>query len=371
MDDITRNVVDVILNNETLVEIEPSCCYSSFFKRLATWKNSWLKYAYQDVETNKSLAIMFADDYDSDTIIEFALRAIQGYSGCLICYDFSDLEAAYDLLELLEKKKLLTLAIGIVVYDNKSNVNILRKMFISQNTAKERSSSEQKSYWCWWRDSSHHEVATLLELSDKYDDEVGDIYTDYVYPRFFEMMINGETLKWDGKPRVKKYSSSSFKSEKQNYKIPMFQLGLWDAETGHLTEKGHKLLSLVKEYSSHSKIYFDALAKIILIDGKHLDLIKDLDEFQNNHPEIIPECSADFFVLFDEYLINKNSMGTRKPTAVKTGAKNAYIRDEPKLWNKLGILVTYSGARYYHPFHGIEFNWKRINEILLSEAVKE
>ena len=149
----------------------------------------------------------------------------------------------------------------------------------------------------------------------------------------------------------------------------MCQLGLWEAETGHITDKGLSLLDVVRTYGVDSQEYFDCLAKIILIDGKHLDLVKDLDDFQKNNPAIIPETSADFFVLFDEYMISKNSIGTRKPSAVTTGAKNAYVRDEPKLWNKLGIIKMQSAARYFKPFVGIEFNWARINEILLSNVL--
>ena len=212
-------------------------------------------------------------------------------------------------------------------------------------------------------------MATLLELSYKYDNEPGDIYTKYVYPEFFNMMVEGKTQKWDGKPRAKSYTTSSYKAEKQNYKIPMCQLGFWDADTGHITDKGLTLLDVIRSYGSDSHEYFDCLAKIILIDGKHLDLVKDLEEFQKSNPAIIPETSSEFFVLFDEYMISKNSMGTRKPTAVKTGAKNAYVRDEPKLWNKLGIIKMQSAARYFRPFVGIEFNWDRINEILLSNVL--
>ena len=205
-------------------------------------------------------------------------------------------------------------------------------------------------------------------MSYKYATEDGDIYTKYVYPEFFELMIEGKTKKWDGKPRIKSYSESSYKSEKQNYKIPMCQLGLWEAETGHITDKGMTLLDVVRTYGADSQDYFLCLAKLILLDGKHLDLVKDLEEFQKSNPAIIPDTSAEFFVLFDEYMMNKNSVGTRKPTAVKTGAKRAYVRDEPKLWNKLGILKMQGASRYFIPFVGIEFNWERINEILLSNV---
>lgn len=67
----------------------------------------------------------------------------------------------------------------------------------------------------------------------------------------------------------------------------------------------------------------------------------------------------------------KNSIGTRKPTAVKTGAKKAYVRDEPKLWNKLGIIIPSGKNRYYWPFKGIKFNWQKINEILMSTGSQE
>ncbi len=365
-----RKIVDYILENGMLVQIETTGAYSSFLKRIATWQNAWIKYAYQDNDTQKTLAILFAEDYENSTL-DYSLRAVQNYSGCLVCFDLNGLGEASDLVVELKNKNLDALPISVAVYDSECNISVLRKMQLPNNVGEARSSSEQKSYWCWWRDGSHFEVASLLKLSSSFDAEDGDIYTKYVYPHFFEMMINGETRKWDGKPRVKKYSQSSFKAEKQNYKIPMCQLGFWDADTGHLTSKGRKLLKLIEHYGVDSKEYFDALAKMILVDGKHLDLIKDLDEFQKGCPELIPETSAEFFILFDEYMMSKNSMGTRKPTAVTTGAKKAYIRDEPKLWNKLGIVIPYGAARYFQPFKGIDFNWKRINEILLSDAFEE
>lgn len=369
MNQLSRDIVDKILDKDVLWQIEISHSYSSTMRRIATWQNSWVKYAYQDIDSGKTLAILFAEDYED--VLEYSMRAVQAYSSCIVCFSLALLQNAAELVSTIEQKDLESLAIGVVAYDSTLNISIVRKMAIPSNVAQARSSSEQKSYWCWWRDASHYEVATLLQLSAEYDDEEGDIYTHYVYPRFFEMMLNGETKKWDGSPRSKTYSASSYKAEKQNYKIPMFQLGFWDADSGHLTHKGKALLKLVEAYGSDSKLFFDSLAKTILIDGKHLDLIKDLDEFQKGCPELIPETSSEFFVLFDDYMMSKNSMGTRKPSAVTTGAKKAYIRDEPKLWNKLGLIKMVSGARYYQSFHGIDFNWKRINEILLTSSYEE
>lgn len=364
-----NDIVSKILAQLLSGAIEKNHSYCSSLRRIATWNNPLVDYAYQDNETEKTVAIVFPDTVNQETIRSLAIKAITSFDSCIICVPASNIVAADCLVDTLKSERIDTLAIGIIVFDENCNLLILHTYSISKNAAIARSSKEQKSYWCWWRDGSHYEVATLLKLSFSYMNEEGDIYSSYVYPAFFEMMISGRTKMWDGSPRKKSYSVASYKAEKQNYKIPMCQLGLWNVETGQITEKGLRLLDVVNTYGDDSTEYFDALAKLILVDGKHLDLIKDLEDFQKNNKELVPETSSEFFVLFDDYMMRKNSMGTRKPTAVKTGAKKAYVRDEPKLWNKLGIISMHGSQRYYVPFKGIEFNWNRINEILLSNVL--
>ena len=333
-------------------------------RRVATWSIPCSDYAYQDLNSGKTIALIFYNG-DENSTKQNLVRTLNHFDSVLICFDSNDLAEAYAFEQTLELEKLISLPVGIIAFDYKGSVFTLKPCILSKTEAISRSGKEQKSYWCWWRDSSHFEVATLLKLSLLYDGEEGDIYSRKVYPEFFDMMISGKTRMWNGKPRIKTYSESSYKSEKQNYKIPLCQLGLWDAETGHITNKGRYLLGIADTYGVESKEYFYSLAKTILVDGKHLDLIKDLEEFQQRNKAIIPESSAEFFVLFDSYMTQRNSVGTRKPTAIKTGAKKAYVRDEPKLWNKLGIIKLQGPSRYYKPFEGIEFSWEKINEILL------
>lgn len=370
MDNDNRQAVECIINALLSSNLENGDYFNSSLRRIATWSKPYVDYAYLDNDSGKTVAVLFCNEaFDEKAHIKRIVTVLNSFNAVIAAFDIQHLAESDYLHDALKTEHLLTLPIGIVVYDNAGKVLPVQRFSVPSNVAKKRTAKEQKSYWCWWRDSSHYEVATLLELSYKYDNESGDIYTKYVYPEFFDMMVEGQTRKWDGKPRSKSYSTSSYKAEKQNYKIPMCQLGLWEVETGHITNKGLMLLDVIKTYGSDSHEYFDCLAKIILIDGKHLDLVKDLEEFQKSNPAIIPETSSEFFVLFDEYMIAKNSIGTRKPTAVTTGAKNAYVRDEPKLWNKLGIIKMQSAARYFKPFVGIEFNWDRINEILLSNIL--
>ena len=369
MDDQNRQAVDYIVNGLLVEKIERGKQFSSSLRRIATWAIPFINYAYQDVETGKTVAILFFNECpDENEYKSRVVETVNKFNAVIAAFDMRHMAESNYFKDALSTDRLLSLPIGIVVYDNSGNLVTVQKFTIPKNQAVERTAKEQKSYWCWWRDGSHYEVADLLALSYKYDNEDGDIYTAKVYPEFFNMMIDGKTKKWDGKPRVKSYSTASFKAEKQNYKIPMCQLGLWDVETGHIQDKGLALLDVIRKYGVDSKEYFDSLAKLILVDGKHLDLVKDLEEFQKNNPAIIPETSSEFFILFDEYMMQKNSIGTRKPTAVKTGAKKAYVRDEPKLWNKLGIIKMQSASRYFKPFIGIEFDWNRINEILLTNV---
>lgn len=365
-----RVIVETILSSKELADAEK--VEELHVRRIATWETPKIEYAYQNVMNMNTIAFMFPIiEEREEAWIKDALEALNYYDSCVMCFPSNALADANYYCDCLIDRGLEPLQIGTVAFDDAGHILVIKMYVQSDTTTKKRSSGERKSYWCWWRDASHYEVATLLELSEKYKNEQGDIYTSKVYPEFYDMMINQETKQWDGSPRKKNYSKASFKSEKQNYKIPMCQLGLWEVETGRNTEKGQLLLEVARRNGDSSKIYLSYLSKLILLDGKHLDLIKDLDDFQKNCPEIIPESSAEFFVLFDDYMETKNSIGTRKPSAVKTGAKKAYVRDEPKLWNKLGIIIPSGKGRYYWPYKGIKFNWNKINEILMSTGKME
>ena len=154
------------------------------------------------------------------------------------------------------------------------------------------------------------------------------------------------------------------KSAKQNYKIPLVQLELWSRSEGRLTERGFKLLETGKKYGQDSKKFFDYLSYIILVNGRHLDLINLVDKFQKSSGIALE--SKNHALALEQFLSDSGCIGKRKPTAVKTGAKNSYMRDEMKLWNKLGFLEMYNGKSYFFPGEGYKFNWERITEVLIT-----
>lgn len=220
-----------------------------------------------------------------------------------------------------------------------------------------------KTFWCWWRDMSHYELLSLLKLSFSFNDEQGDIYSKHIYPKFYDMMVNKKTKQWDGTPRNKKLSLASMRSEKQNYNIPLVQLGLWTRGEGRLTDIGFTLLGIGSKYGANSKQFLDALTYLILVEGRHLELIHLVKKFQDSTPPTA--MSKDYALQLEAFLTQSGCIGKRKPTAVKTGAKISYMRDEMKLWNKLGLLEAENGS-YYVQGVGYKFNWERITSVLSS-----
>lgn len=343
--------------------------------RIGDWEEPRPDYVFLDHEDEKTLAIVCAEpNRGKDYYLEYAAKSVKlvnRHDYCLLVipkYSSED-EVGTVIESELYSQKLANLPIGLVEYEECNGIiqsSMTRRLCAYIQRSIPRTKGQMKSYWCWWRDTSQYEVFQLLELSNKYDSYEGDIYSRYVYQEFYELMISGLTKQWNGKPRIKKYSEATFKAEKQNNKIPMVQLGLWTATEGRITNKGKKFLAIGKTYGVDSGEFFMALSKLILIDGKHLDLIKQVVDFQKKNADVIPEGSEEYFALLDEYLTQCNSMGTRKPSAVTTGAKKNYLRDEPKLWNKLGFVVEQGRGRYVKPFIGIDFDWDRINKVLLS-----
>lgn len=223
-----------------------------------------------------------------------------------------------------------------------------------------------ETYWCWWRDISHYEIFMILNLLDKHAFEQGDIYTNNAWPEFWRLMVSGQTKTWEGNGRTKTDSPINYKSEKQNYKIPLFQLGLIEPSEGRLTAIGYKLISIGKIYGIDSSLFMDFLTKLILIEGKHLILIQDIEDYKTIASDASLANSTLFRKDFETYLDHNNSIGKRKEGRITTGNKVSYIRDELKLWNKLKLLKVH-GSRYFTTGRGVEFNWARITEILTKD----
>lgn len=295
------------------------------------------------------------------------------YSGLILPEIVEDYNIAQHITDVLSLDVFAKSHISVVSYDAKqleSNPQASIKLYKAiedERTGEIVNNDVSQSYWCWWRDISHYEIYTLLNLLDKNRDRTGDIYTQYAWPEFWQMMVDGNTKTWEGIGRNRTDSESNRRSEKQNYKISPRQLGLFETSEGRLTAEGYKLLSIGKIFGVESSMYFDYFTKLILIDGKHLNLIQDLEQFKSLAEETSFASTEQFTIDFEQYLDDNNSIGPRKPGRTTTGKKISYIRDEFKLWNKLGLITGMIGNSYVKDGESFKFNWSRITEILTKD----
>lgn len=261
--------------------------------------------------------------------------------------------------------------VGVSLYsynptDVYAGVTLIRGIEEKRDPSKVKSINVDKTetFWCWWRDCSQYELYDLLELAFMYNDHEGDIYTEKIYPQFYENLVTKKTKQWNGQPRAKTRSDKSYTSEKQNYKIPLSQLELWNE--GHLTDLGFKMLEIGKKYGANSEAFMNALGYLILVNGKHLELIKLVEKIQKEEHDPLPDSAKKYLLYMEKILTAKGCIGSRKPSAVKTDAKATYIRDEPKLWNKFQILELATKSDYFFKNEGYKFNWHKISDILIS-----
>jgi len=369
-----------IINKITTRETNWGQVFSSNIKKAGDFGWPRPDYVCYDYDLNQSVAFEFKPPNHSKreylTGLGQTLSYLQKhhYSGLILPTIVEGINLAEQISSILSLDVFAKHHIAVIGYDERTleadpnNSIQLFKRIEDERTGEIIESNLSQTYWCWWRDISHYEVFQLLNILDKYSSETGDIYSNYAWPEFWSLMVNRQTKNWEGTPREKTDNDTNRRSEKQNYKIPLFQLGLIEQSEGRLTVEGYKLISIGKIFGLNSSIYIDYLTKLVLIEGKHLILIQDLENFKNQASASSLDNQEQFRIDFELYLENNNSIGTRKPGRTTTGNKVSYIRDEFKLWNKLGLIKS-TGMRYYVSGRGVEFNWSRITDILTKEFV--
>ena len=122
----------------------------------------------------------------------------------------------------------------------------------------------------------------------------------------------------------------------------------------------YQLLRLGKIYGADSVAFRRYLRSQILDDGRHLELMFWIEEQQRLIPKEKKTSAAEFGRALNAALHQAGVIPN-----VPQGAKTSFLRDEPKLWNKLRLLVPYRGG-YFHPKEGYIFNWREIIAMLSS-----
>ena len=215
----------------------------------------------------------------------------------------------------------------------------------------------RKVFWGYWRDLSRYDLFELLRLSDQ---RSGNPFDD-VFLRFWKQYsVKGRARTWEGKQRKKKLvSAPSYNAERLNAWLAMRHCGMLSVDSD-LTWRGHEVLRLGKIYGPDSTVFCDFISRLVLVEGSHLELIFWVEE-QNRLLTSSQKATSDaYFGALDTALVKAGVIAPRD----KGAAKAHFLRDEPKLWNKLGILVRDGNVRYFHKGLGLAFDWRRIISVL-------
>lgn len=244
--------------------------------------------------------------------------------------------------------------VGLLAYasDPQIDMTTVEPLRVRQ-TAVSSPAAQRTTFWGYWRDLSQYDVFTLLDLVDN----LGDF--DKAWKEYWDKQLSaGKARLWDGSPR-KPWAATSFGSNKLNSSLALRHAGLVSSD-GLLTQRGLELRQLGKVYGPDSLAFRDALALRILEDSRHLELIYWIYEVQGSlaaHSK-----AAEHLLALENRLIDEGVI--RAPSG---HSKNAFIRDEPKLWNALGLLQRRTATQYYWPRTGFLFNWRRITAVVGAE----
>lgn len=145
-------------------------------------------------------------------------------------------------------------------------------------------------------------------------------------------------------------------SYKKNFMTFIGHLELWD-DSCRLTPHGYELHKIGKIFGPDSKIFIDALLRLVLFNGKHLDLILDLSEFSNSNRE---KTLADLIHKFTSHYADQGKIKFNPNRRQKTG-QNEQFRYELIFWRKYKLMSE------NYPNNGpIEFNFREISRICAS-----
>jgi len=293
--------------------------------------------------------------------------------------------------------------IGLISYSNgePNKLKLISEISTSREDIKKKSLPKgSERYWAKYVDATPHLIWTLLDVAFKLNDnddrrsKIWEIFFDEFYvPKENQNKLEEFESKvyfWDREPmkplsttikQLKKKVESEeltieegikilktridhnftgdnlYHSYRKNYFPLLDHLGLWD-DQAYLTELGYELHKKGKLHGATSNTFRDYLAKIFLVEGKHLDLILDIEKFTRNvNVNSSEEARKIAYANLEEKgLVQKN------PNRATSECAGKFFSNELQLWVHLGLLNK--NGSYYIKNKGFMFNWEEITRMI-------
>lgn len=255
-----------------------------------------------------------------------------------------------------------TLPLVLFSYDKSvSQLAIERQLIPRQGAAPTRAARRGRgTFWAYWRDLSNFDVFALLRVIDS---RSRPDFTAAFGSYWKSDVIGKKARTWEGVLRRKR-AKAIITPEERNAFYALRHTGLINSQ-GQITLSGLELLHVGKIYGPDSVAFLTLLARRILVDGQHLELILWVEKESSSLSVSKKSNSGDYLSALDDQLVAEGVI----PPRTRAASKAHFIRDEPKLWNKLGLLKNYNSSDYFHPGHGYKFDWRKIISVIESDRI--
>lgn len=338
--------------------------YATLFQGLPDWPRP--DGALHDPNTNSSLAVEFKPPGQSKreyvTGIGQAITYLRNfeYAALIVPKLAGD---GYEISRYLQANlsEPFASALPVALFDYENDPSQLRALINLRPRQGPPPSGlrgiRKKIFWAYWRDLSNYDLFDLLDT----------IYSknttfEHSFKTFWnQKMIRGRARTWEGtnrKPR--KQTPKGYTGERTNVNLSMRHIGVIDSD-GRLTDDGLKLLHKGKVYGASSLAFLNGLGRLVLGNGRHLELIFWVEDQQRDFSQ--KALAKQFYHNLDRALQRAGIIAS----APVNRSKATFLRDEQKLWNKLGLLKRSRGRQYFHVGTGLVFDWQTIISRIESE----
>lgn len=330
---------------------------SIIWQGIADWPRPDI--AFEDPKSGATLALEFKPPNQTKREYVTGLGQMITYlndfefAGLVLPKKSSDGFAIADHISNIVKRDLPNLPIVVFSYDKKvADLDVERKLTDRTGPIPKRSTRKGRgTFWAYWRDLSSYDLFELLRIIDaknpsSFDKDFQEFWNNFI--------VGKKARNWEGVVRRKR-SKSKITPEQRNTFYSLRHCGLVDTN-GRITLSGLELLHVGKIYGPDSVAFMTLLTRRILVEGRHLELILWTEK---QSAELSPKDkmnSDDYISALDAKLVDQGIIAPR----LKSAGKQHFIRDEPKLWNKLGLLEKSTKFQYFHPEEGYRFDWRKI-----------
>lgn len=276
--------------------------------------------------------------------------------------------------DVLAQPELATVPVGLLVYDpakispTTAGINVVRPL--TKRAAPPTSPVKvDASFWAKWRDMSPTELATFLELlyREGRKTSANGTIRDRAFDKLWRLMTTGRVPHWGGAPRS--LNPSHKVAWGKNYRNFVRHVGFTEAD-GALTPDGFEAMRLAHQYGPGSQLFLDHMARVLLLEGKHLVLINTINEYQDEHYKTTgPFADEPTWLNAVEDHLESEGLLERNPArhaAAVRGSARGFLKAEKTLWRNLGLIVPAgrAGGRVYHAGRGFVFNWTRLSSLV-------